>query len=151
VQHGFNWPYPEPAHLLPRHEVLPPGAVLKVFLRSSALDEDELLARAQQVVDPADAEVTHAGLGFIEVLPPGITKATGLAVALERYGVGFGDVLVFGDMPNDLPMIAAVSRAGGRSVAVANAHPAVRAAADGVAGGHDADGVARYLEAVLDV
>ena len=28
-------------------------------------------AGAQGVVDPADAEVTHAGLGFIEVLPPG--------------------------------------------------------------------------------
>ena len=80
------------------------------------------------MVDPVDAEVTHAGLGFIEVLPPGITKASGLAIALERYGVGFGDVLVFGDMPNDLPMIAAVSEAGGRAVAVANAHPAVRAA-----------------------
>jgi Cof subfamily protein (haloacid dehalogenase superfamily) len=151
VQHGFDWPYPEPAHLLPKHEVLPPGAVLKVFLRSSTLGQDELLARAQRVVDPADAEVTHAGLGFIEVLPPGITKATGLAVALERYGVGFGDVLVFGDMPNDLPMIAAVAEAGGRTVAVANAHPAVRAAADTTTSGHDVDGVARYLEAVLDV
>ena len=151
VQHGFNWPYPEPAHLLPKNEVLPPGAVLKVFLRSSTLGQDELLARAKGAVDPADAEVTHAGLGFIEVLPPGITKATGLAVALERYGVGFADVLVFGDMPNDLPMIQAVSEAGGRSAAVANAHPAVRAAAGHLAGGHDADGVARYLEAVLDV
>jgi Cof subfamily protein (haloacid dehalogenase superfamily) len=149
VQHGFNWPYPEPAHLLPRHEVLPPGPVLKVFLRSSTLGQDELLARAQSVVDPADAEVTHAGLGFIEVLPPGITKATGLAIALERYGVGFGDVLVFGDMPNDLPMIGAVAEAGGRAVAVANAHPAVRAATDNRTGGHDADGVARYLEALL--
>jgi len=149
VQHGFNWPYPEPAHLLPRHEVLPPGPVLKVFLRSSTLGQDELLARAKDVVDPVDAEVTHAGLGFIEVLPPGITKATGLAVALERYGVGFGDVLVFGDMPNDLPMIAAVAEAGGRAVAVANAHPAVRAATENVTSGHDADGVARYLEAVL--
>jgi Cof subfamily protein (haloacid dehalogenase superfamily) len=149
VQHGFNWPYPEPAFLLPRHEVLPPGPVLKVFLRSSTLGQDELLARAASVVDPVDAEVTHAGLGFIEVLPPGITKATGLAVALERYGVGFGDVLVFGDMPNDLPMIAAVAQAGGRAVAVANAHPAVRAATDNVTSGHDADGVARYLEAVL--
>ena len=128
VQHGFNWPYPEPAHLLPRHEVLPEGPVLKAFLRSSTLGQDELLARAKSVVDPADAEVTHAGLGFIEVLPPGITKATGLAIALERYGVGFGDVLVFGDMPNDLPMIGAVAEAGGRAVAVANAHPAVRAA-----------------------
>jgi Cof subfamily protein (haloacid dehalogenase superfamily) len=149
VQHGFDWPYPEPAHLLPRNEVLPAGPVLKVFLRSSTLGQDELLARAASVVDPADAEVTHAGLGFIEVLPPGITKATGLAVALERYGIGFGDVLVFGDMPNDLPMIAAVAQAGGRAVAVANAHPAVRAATDNVTSGHDADGVARYLETVL--
>ena len=151
VQHGFEWPYPEPAQVLPRHEVLPPGAVLKVFLRSATLGQDELLARAQEVVDPAEAEVTHAKLGFIEVLPPGITKATGLAVALERYGVGFADVLVFGDMPNDLPMIEAVTAAGGRSVAVANAHPDVRAAAAELTGGHDADGVARYLEAVLDV
>jgi Cof subfamily protein (haloacid dehalogenase superfamily) len=149
VQHGFDWPYPEPAHLLPRHEVLPAGAVLKVFLRSSTLGQDELLARARSVVDPADAEVTHAGLGFIEVLPPGITKATGLAIALERYGVDFGDVLVFGDMPNDLPMIAAVAEAGGRAVAVANAHPEVRAATTALTSGHDVDGVARYLEAVL--
>jgi Cof subfamily protein (haloacid dehalogenase superfamily) len=149
VQHGFDWPYPEPAHLLPRDEVLPPGPVLKVFLRSATLGQDELLARAQQVVDPSDAEVTHAGLGFIEVLPPGITKATGLAVALDRYGVGFGDVVVFGDMPNDLPMLGAVREAGGRAVAVANAHPAVRAAAGALTSGNDADGVARYLEAVL--
>jgi Cof subfamily protein (haloacid dehalogenase superfamily) len=148
VQHGFNWPYPEPAHLLPRHEVLPDGPVLKAFLRSSTLGQDELLALAKQVTDPAQAEVTHAGLGFIEVLPPGITKATGLAIALERYGVGFADVLVFGDMPNDLPMIAAVAQAGGRTVAVANAHPAVQAAAAEVTSGHDADGVARYLEAL---
>jgi Cof subfamily protein (haloacid dehalogenase superfamily) len=151
VQHGFDWPYPEPAHLLPRHQVLPTGAVLKVFLRSPGLGQDELLARARSVVDPAEAEVTHAGLGFIEVLPPGVTKATGLAIALDHHGVGLGDVLVFGDMPNDLPMIGAVTDAGGRAVAVANAHPAVRAAAGGLTSGHDADGVARYLEAVLGV
>jgi HAD superfamily hydrolase (TIGR01484 family) len=149
VQHGFDWPYPEPAHLLPRHEVLPVGAVLKVFLRSARLGEDELLELARGVVDPAVAELTHAGLGFIEVLPPGVTKATGLAVALEHHGVGLGDVLVFGDMPNDLPMIEAVTAAGGRSVAMANAHPQVRAAATDRTSGSDADGVARYLEAVL--
>ena len=149
VQHGFDWPYPEPAHLLPRHEVLPVGAVLKVFLRSSRLGEDELLALARGVVDPAVAELTHAGLGFIEVLPPGVTKATGLAVALEHHGVAFGDVLVFGDMPNDLPMIEAVTRAGGRSVAMANAHPEVLAAAADRTSGSDVDGVARYVEAVL--
>ncbi len=45
--------------------------------------------------------------------------------------------------------VTAVADAGGRAVAVANAHPAVRAAAGGLTGGHDADGVAAYLEAVL--
>ncbi|GAA4748638.1 HAD family hydrolase [Modestobacter marinus] len=149
VQHGFDWPYPEPAHLLPRHDVLPVGAVLKVFLRSPRLAEDRLVALARSVVDPADAELTHAGLGFIEVLPPGVTKATGLAVVLDELGVGFGEVLVFGDMPNDLPMFEAVTAAGGRAVAMANAHPAVRAAAGDRTSGHDADGVARYLEALL--
>jgi len=149
VQHGFDWPYPEPAHLLPRHEVLPVGAVLKVFLRSPRLAEDDLVALARQVVDPSVAELTHAGLGFIEVLPPGVTKATGVAVALADLGLGFEDVLVFGDMPNDLPMIEAATAAGGRAVAMANAHPAVRAAADDRTSGHDADGVARYLEALL--
>ena len=151
VQHGFDWPYPEDAQLLSKEKVLPPEAVLKAFLRSATFGQDELLARARSVVDPADAELTHAGLGFIEVLPPGITKATGLAIALERYGVDFGDVLVFGDMPNDLPMLTAVADAGGRAIAVANAHPAVRAVAHGMTSGHRVDGVARYLEAVLDV
>jgi Cof subfamily protein (haloacid dehalogenase superfamily) len=156
VQHGFDWPYPEPAHLLPRNQVLPPGPVLKVFLRSAALGQDELLAAARRAVDPALAEVTHAGLGFIEVLPPGITKATGLAVALDRYGaaipgLGFGEVLAFGDMPNDLPLLTAVRDAGGRAVAVANAHPAVRTAAPYLTSGNDEDGVARCLEAVLGV
>jgi Cof subfamily protein (haloacid dehalogenase superfamily) len=149
VQHGFNWPYPEPAHLLPRNEVLPPGAVLKVFLRSSTIGQDQLLALARTVVDPAEAELTHAGLGFIEVLPPGVTKATGLAVALEHHGVDPADVLVFGDMPNDLPMIEWVQAAGGRAVAVANAHPSVRAITPEVTSGHDVDGVARYLEALV--
>ncbi|TFV53775.1 HAD family hydrolase [Blastococcus sp. TF02A-35] len=151
VQHGFDWPYPEAAELLPKGEVLPPGAVLKVFLRSPELGQDELLARARAALDPAEAEVTHAGLGFIEVLPPGITKASGLAIALDRYGADLGDVLVFGDMPNDLPMLTAVAGAGGRAVAMANAHPDVRAVVQGVTSGHRADGVARYLEALLDV
>ena len=149
VQHGLDWPYPEPAHLLPRHEVLPVGAVLKVFLRSSHIGQDDLLALARTVVDRAEAELTHAGLGFIEVLPPGVTKATGLAVALRHHDVHPGDVLVFGDMPNDLPMIEWVRGEGGRAVAVANAHPAVRAATPEVTSGHEADGVAQYLERVL--
>jgi hydroxymethylpyrimidine pyrophosphatase-like HAD family hydrolase len=47
-------------------------------------------------------------------------------------------------MPNDLPLMSWA----GTSCAVANAHPAVLAAATCVIGSNDADGVARYLEAL---
>ncbi len=108
-------------------------------------EQDSLLAMARSVVSPVVAELTHAGLGFIELCPPGVTKATGLAVALERHGIDRRDVLVFGDMPNDLPMFGWA----GRAVAVSNAHPDVLAVADAVTGSNDDDGFADYLERLL--
>ncbi len=50
-------------------------------------------------------------------------------------------------MPNDLPMFA---YAGWGRVAVAGAHPALLAVADEVTGACDDDGVAEYLEQLLD-
>jgi hydroxymethylpyrimidine pyrophosphatase-like HAD family hydrolase len=50
-------------------------------------------------------------------------------------------------MPNDVPMLAWA----GRSVAMGNAHPAVRAVADEVTLSNDEDGVAAYLERVFDL
>jgi hydroxymethylpyrimidine pyrophosphatase-like HAD family hydrolase len=55
------------------------------------------------------------------------------------------DVLVFGDMPNDLPMFGWA----GRAVAVANAHPDVLAVADDITGTNDEDGFADYLDRLL--
>ena len=53
-------------------------------------------------------------------------------------------MLAFGDMPNDLPLLAWA----GTSCAVANAHPAVLAAATHIIGSNDEDGVAAYLEKI---
>ena len=61
-------------------------------------------------------------------------------------GVDPADVLVFGDMPNDIPMFR---WAGFGRVAVAGAHPDVRALADEVTLSNDEDGVAVYLERLL--
>ena len=150
VQHGFDWPYPEPAHLLPRNEVLPPGAVLKVFLRSATLGQDELLARAQARRRPGRrrGDPRRAGLhrgaaaGDHQGHRAGRWRWTGTAS-------GFADVLVFGDMPNDLPMIGAVRRRGrprgGRRQRAPRRCGRRRRS---VTSGHDADGVARYLEAL---
>jgi Cof subfamily protein (haloacid dehalogenase superfamily) len=93
------------------------------------------------------AEATHSSYsGLVEISAVGVTKAAGLAWLCERIGVDRAEVLAFGDMPNDLPMLTWA----GRSVAVANAHAAVLAVADDVAPSNDEDGVAAYLELLLD-
>jgi Cof subfamily protein (haloacid dehalogenase superfamily) len=139
------WRYPDVVEARVRAECLT-GQVIKGFARHPSHDADALLAIAHRVVPPDMASITQAGLGYIEICPPGVDKATGLATVALVLGVDPGDVLVFGDMPNDIPMFR---WAGFGRVAVANAHPALRALADEVTASNDEDGVARYLDAML--
>ena len=53
-----------------------------------------------------------------------MSKATGLARFAARHGIDAADVVAFGDMPNDLAMLAWA----GRPYAVADGHPDVLAA-----------------------
>jgi len=87
-------------------------------------------------------DVVVSGAGFVEVLPLGLSKATGLALAASRLGVTKDRAIAFGDMPNDLPMF----RWAACGVAMANAHPSLLTAADEVTLSNDEDGVAVVLE-----
>jgi Cof subfamily protein (haloacid dehalogenase superfamily) len=140
-----TWRYPVTVEPRSRAECLG-GDVIKAFARSFDHHVDDLLEVARRVVPPSLATVTQAGLDYIEICPPLVDKATGLAVVAEAVGVDPADVLVFGDMPNDLPMFA---WAGWARVAVANAHPSVLAVADEVTLSNDEDGVAVYLDRLL--
>jgi Cof subfamily protein (haloacid dehalogenase superfamily) len=140
-----TWRYPVTVEPRTRTECLD-GEVIKAFARSFSLNVDELLAFAQRVVPPDLATVTQAGLDYVEICPAGVDKGTGLSVVAEAVGVDPSDVLVFGDMPNDLPMFA---WAGWSRVAVANAHPSLLAVADDVTLTNDQDGVAVYLDRLL--
>lgn len=137
-----TWPYPERFEARPRHQALG-DPVVKGFAKHGELHVDELLAVARLAVPAEVASITQAGLGYIEICPPGVDKATGLQVVAEASGIDPADALVFGDMPNDLPMMR---WAGFGAVAVANAHPAVLAVAGSVTHSNESDGVARYLE-----
>ena len=140
-----NWPYPDRFEARERTECVNTD-VIKAFARTPDHDVDALLDIARRVVPPEMASITQAGLGFIEISPPGVDKATGLAVVAQSLGVDPAEVLVFGDMPNDLPMF---EWAGWGRVAVANAHPTVRRAADEITLRNDDDGVAIYLDRLL--
>jgi hydroxymethylpyrimidine pyrophosphatase-like HAD family hydrolase len=103
---------------------------------------DDLLALALPALDGL-VNVTHSNAkGLVEAAAFGVSKASAVAELAARYGIGPRDVLAFGDMPNDLPLLAWA----GTSCAVANAHPEVLAAATHVIGSNDDDGVAAYLE-----
>jgi Cof subfamily protein (haloacid dehalogenase superfamily) len=138
------WPYPE---WIPYDRDLAlSGPVYKAFAHADHLTADELLALARGVVPANVATLTQAGLGYIELTAPGVDKASGLAVVAADLGIDRSEVLVFGDMPNDVPMF---EWAGWRRVAVANAHPEVLARADEVTATNDEDGVAVWLERML--
>lgn len=139
-----DWPYPDALVTVARTESLG-HEVIKAFVRTADGDSDALLATARSLI-PADlAAFTHSGLGWVEVTPPDVDKATGLAIVAKELGVDPAEVLVFGDMPNDIPMF----QWAGHRVAVANAHPEILALADEVTGSNDRDGVAVYLDNLL--
>ena len=82
------------------------------------------------------------GVWFLEVTGPDGGK-DGALRRLKRL-TGAEAVTVFGDNRNDLALFAAADEA----IAVANAVPELRAAADRVIGANDDDGVAFYLKEV---
>ena len=84
--------------------------------------------------------------GSVMALPSGVTKATGLAPALEELDVPCDLTIGVGDAENDHAFL----RLCGVSVAVANALPAVKAAADIVTAGARGTGVAELIGRLLD-
>lgn len=115
---------------------------VKLLVRAGERDADEFRELVASCVDGL-AEVTHSSYsGVLELSTVGVTKAAGLAWLCDRLGVPAEHVVAFGDMPNDVPMLAWA----GYAVAVANAHPAVKATVDEVTLSNDEDGVAVFLE-----
>jgi phosphoglycolate phosphatase (TIGR01487 family) len=83
--------------------------------------------------------------GAVMVLPTGVSKASGLAAALETLGLEAHDTVAFGDAENDLAMLEMC----GLGVAVANALDSVKAAADWTTARARGEGVAQALDALM--
>lgn len=127
----------------PLDEVLAQPSI-KLVARHPELCRDAVL-EAVRGLGLGGFEATHSGAPFVEVLPRGVSKAWGLARLCAHLGVEAGEVLAFGDAPNDAEMLAWA----GRGVAVANASPESRAAADELTASNQEDGVAAVLEQLL--
>ncbi|MFI5976740.1 HAD family hydrolase [Streptomyces sp. NPDC051452] len=145
VEPGYLMPRPTlPAVRVARRDDLWRAPISKVLLRHATLTDDELAAVARAAVGSL-ATVTMSGPGTVELQPHGVTKATGLALAAERLGVEPEQALAFGDMPNDIPMFDWAAH----GVAMANAHPELKAVADEITRSNEDDGIAVVLEKIF--
>ncbi|MFD5029749.1 HAD family hydrolase [Streptomyces sp. NPDC058405] len=116
----------------------------KVYIQHPELDDDALALAARATAGSLVA-VVMAGAGVVEILPLGLSKATGLSLAARRLGVKAADTIAFGDMPNDIPMFGWARH----GVAMANAHEDLKAVADEVTASNEDDGIAMVLEKLL--
>ncbi|GAA2315201.1 Cof-type HAD-IIB family hydrolase [Streptomyces kunmingensis] len=116
----------------------------KVYIQHPGLSDDQLAEVARTVAGDL-VGVTMAGEGIVELLPLGLSKATGLSLAARRLGVKSSDTIAFGDMPNDIPMFAWAAH----GVAMANAHEGLKAVADEITTSNEDDGIAVVLERLL--
>ncbi len=155
VEHGWEFRH-EPVYR-PRWDVDAPGVAVatledmtagpaaKLLARHESMPRDEFVALVERVVGDTATVTNSSGDALAEISAPGVTKATGLAAVAARHGVGPEDVVVFGDMPNDIAAFEWVRDGGGRAVAMARAHPDLLAVATDVTAGNDEDGVAAFL------
>ncbi|MGW4730054.1 HAD family hydrolase [Streptomyces shenzhenensis] len=116
----------------------------KIYLQHPKLSDDEL-AEAARGAAGGFVTVAMAGEGIVELLPLGLSKATGLSLAARRLGLKAADTIAFGDMPNDIPMFGWAAH----GVAMANAHEELKAVANEMTTSNEEDGIARVLERLL--
>ena len=72
----------------------------------------------------------------------GVSKGSALKTVAELLGIGREKVMAVGDGMNDLPMITYA----GLGVAMGNANPKLKAAADYITGRVEEDGFAQTIE-----
>ena len=124
----------EPPETLARVKVL---ERVSVYWRDPR-DRDEIAAA---LADMGGIEVTSSFPTNIEIMAAGASKGAALRWLCEREGVPVAEAVAFGDNLNDVSMIEAA----GMGVAMANAEPEVKAAADAICATNDESGVGSFI------
>jgi hypothetical protein len=137
--------------------VEPPPAALVALLRQSGVHALEIGRVIVATYDRHEREVRQAIAALdaplevirnkdaLMILPRSVDKATGLSAALAELGLSPAETVAVGDAENDLALLAAC----GRAVAVSNALPALKAAADWVTRGEAGQGVVELIDRLL--
>lgn len=89
-----------------------------------------------------EMEVVDRKKGYFEIMPKGYTKASGMQYIADYLGISMTETVGIGDSSNDIPMLEAAHI----GIAMGNATPDVKAAANYVTTDISEDGVAEALK-----
>jgi Cof subfamily protein (haloacid dehalogenase superfamily) len=118
---------------------------VKLLIRKAGARSADMAAELEKHIG-TEGDITYStNNGLIEIVPLGISKATGVEEVAKPLGIGAEQIVTFGDMPNDVPML----RWAGHGVAMGNAHPEAVEAADEVTARNSEDGLAQVVERLL--
>ncbi len=114
------------------------------FPKTLFTDKPEILEKHEAAVKEMvpHLEVFRSEPFFLEVCPPNIHKATGIAKVIELLGIKQEEVIAIGDGFNDVTMIEYA----GLGVAMGNAHDDIKAIANHVTLTNNEDGVCKVIE-----
>jgi Cof subfamily protein (haloacid dehalogenase superfamily) len=139
---GYEHAWLNPDNTEVSTEDLLSAPAVKLLIRKAGARSSDMAAVLTKHIG-LEGDITYStNNGLVEVVPLGISKATGVEEVARPLGITAEDVVAFGDMPNDVPLL----RWAGHSVAMGNAHPEAMAAANEVTAHNNDDGVARVLQ-----
>ncbi|MDX6318679.1 MAG: hypothetical protein QOD35_2079 [Nocardioidaceae bacterium] len=120
--------------------------VTRVIVRDPAASSEDFVALAHSL----GLQGTNYFVGYtawLDLVPEGVSKASGLAGVAAALGVAQSDVLAIGDGRNDTEMLEWA----GRGVAMGQAPEEVKASADAVTGPLSEDGAALEIASWFDL
>ena len=139
---GYEHAWLNPDNTEVSMEDLLSAPAVKLLIRKAGARSSEMAALLSKHIG-LEGDITYStNNGLIEINPLGTSKATGVEEVARPLEITAEDVIAFGDMPNDVPML----RWAGHGVAMGNAHPVAVAAANEVSAPNSDDGLARVLE-----
>ncbi|AYE38097.1 HAD family phosphatase [Companilactobacillus zhachilii] len=115
--------------------------IVKAIINGSATELDEISDMVHARFDK-NYFVVRTGLGFLEIFPKHVNKGNAIQELVDKLGISISDVIAMGDRDNDLPMLKIV----GKGIAMGNALPEVKSAADFVTTDNNHSGVGIAIE-----
>lgn len=110
------------------------------YMASVFVDNQEQLDEILSLKDIA--EITYWHEGAYDIVPKGMTKASGIDEILNKYNIDISETMAFGDGENDIEMIKHVQT----GIAMGNSIDTVKLAADYVTDDIDNDGIYKALK-----